>query len=501
MALAVVAGLGWACVDFSAAEEPATAPSDGGAEGGLEPAVERDVVVEIDWPTLPVLDPTKDTRAATLRISVVDANDEKRRAEKKVPSTERGPFTFPKLVTSSRVDARVEVVGADERLVGYGERRSWNVAEDRKIPLVARARVLYFASADREGIGSKNGQLRALGLAPQGLAEPGVDEPYAPLPSLDWPTGLHVTREGRWLVQTGTDAAGVGTVVAFETGNHQRAKSVSIPFQPGPAAPSGDGHRVVVAPGTKSNGTLFAIVDLDAGTSSTLASGLAGGVLIVTAIATSADETRVAAVGEYRQGGKAESYVFLYQAGAERIQSRNVSNVLQHARGVRFTPDGTSLVVAGSNDVNDWATGALVTFPANADGIGAPRGTIELAASKTRSSSIILDPSGNFAFVNNETKYGTGACCGEMRIVDLAMGKEVFVSGYTGNFADLEVVSAVRLPYEPRRVLGGQSDPGNNVHGPIVELAGGAKPVKVVVDASGDIGSLDRMATPFGTSL
>ena len=98
-------------------------------------------------------------------------------------------------------------------------------------------------------------------------------------------------------------------------------------------------------------------------------------------------------------------------------------------------------------------------------------------------------------------KFGAGACCGEMRIVDLAMGKEVFVSGYTGNSADFDVVSAVELPYEPRRVLGGQSDPGNDVHGPIVQLVGGARPVDVAVSSNGNIGSIDHLATPFGRSL
>lgn len=494
------AALALGCAKFSAAEGPTPTP-DASADGGGEVAVERDVVVVADWPTLSALDPTNDSRAATLRITIVDTNDTSRRAVKKLAATERGPFTFEKLVTSSKVDAKIEIVGSDERLVGYGERRSWDLAADTKVPVLARARVLYFGSGDRDGNGSRNGQLRALSLAPQSLAEPGIDEPYAPLPSLEEPTGLHITREGRWLVQTGTSSAGGGAVAAFETGNHQRAKSVTLPFVPGPAAPLGDGHRLLVAPSAKSNGTVFAMVDLDTGTASTLASGLAGGALVVTAIAASPDGMHVAAVGEYRQGGNAESYLFLHHAGAERFQSRSVSDVLRYARGVRFTPDGTSLVVAGSNDANDWATGALVTFPAGVEGIGAPKRTVTLAAAKTRASSVILDPTGNFAFVTNETRYGVGACCGEMRIVDLAMGKEVFVSGYAGNAADFEIVSAVQLPYEPRRVLGGQSDPGNDVHGPIVELTGGAKPVKVTVSADGDIGSVDHMATPFGTSL
>lgn len=494
-------GLVFGCAKFSAADGPTSPDGGDGGDGGDEAAIERDVVVVADWPTLTELDPTKDSRAATLRITVVDANDASRRAVKKLAATERGPYTFERFLTSSKVDATIEIVGSDDRLVGYGERRAWSLAADTKVPVLARARVLYFASGDREGVGTKNGQLRALSLAPQSLAEPGIDEPYAPLPSLEEPTGLHVTREGRWLVQTGTSSAGVGTVAAFETGNHQRASSVTLPFVPGPAAPIGDGHRLLVAPSAKSNGTVFAIVDLDTGTATTLASGLAGGALVVTAIATSPNGMYVAAVGEYRQGGSAESYLFLHHAGADRFQSRSVSDVLHEARGVRFTPDGASVVVAGSNVANDWATGALVTFPTSAEGFGAPKHTVTLEAAKTRSSSVILEPSGNFAFVTNETRYGAGACCGEMRIVDLAMAKEVFVSAYAGNSADFEIVSAVQLPYGPRRVLGGQSDPGNDVHGPIVELVGGAKPLKVTVRADGDIGSVDFMATPFGTSL
>ena len=77
------AALALGCAKFSAAEGPTPTP-DASADGGGEVAVERDVVVVADWPTLSALDPTNDSRAAILRITIVDTNDTSRRAVKKL---------------------------------------------------------------------------------------------------------------------------------------------------------------------------------------------------------------------------------------------------------------------------------------------------------------------------------------------------------------------------------------------------------------------------------
>ena len=125
---------------------------------------------------------------------------------------------------------------------------------------------------------------------------------------------------------------------------------------------------------------------------------------------------------------------------------------------------------------------------------------IDLAAELTRASSLIIDPAGTYAYVGNETSYtGDGqSCCGDLRVIDLASGREaaLFGSGATG--PEFDLTEAVRLPYGAHRVIAGQSDSGNNVHGAVVELVPNSPtPVAVIYIAqSGDIGSINALATP-----
>lgn len=60
----------------------------------------------------------------------------------------------------------------------------------------------------------------------------------------------------------------------------------------------------------------------------------------------------------------------------------------------------------------------------------------------------------------------------------------------------------MRFPYAPRRIFGGQSDNGNNVHGAFVDITDpGGAPVEVKYNQNGDIGSVAELATPVGKRL
>ena len=63
-----------------------------------------------------------------------------------------------------------------------------------------------------------------------------------------------------------------------------------------------------------------------------------------------------------------------------------------------------------------------------------------------------------------------------------------------------ELTRAVRLPYGPHRVIAGQTDNGNNVHQAFVELLPNTPtPMTISFTKFDDIGSIDGLATPFGT--
>ena len=494
----------WSCAKpYDAAVESSP---DAALEGDVaaESPKPRDFRVELGWPTVLALDPSRDPRATKMRVVVTDAADPSHKVEKNLASIETGPFDFPQFNTSSLIDVTVEIRGLDDRLLGYGERRRWNLAASATVPVAARQRLLYFTSLDRD-----DGQLRALGLSPSAMPEPAMDEPtLPPLSSLAEPSALYMTKDGLLLVQAGRTrsgggGAGSGAISVIETASHVGSKTIAVSFVPAKVAPLGDGHQLLAAPRAESRVTAFALVDVDSGASTDLASGLAGGSIDVSSMAASPDGTRAAAVGSYSQTIQSKPYVFFYDVGSGKVTSRDLSSALEIARGVRFTPDGKSLVVAGASAATDWGTGALLVFDVGPLGLSStPTKTIMLAANKTRPSTLILHPNGKHAYVGHEVKYAAPTCCGEMRIIDLDSGSEVYTGGLGAAGPDFDVISAVRLPYAPYRVFGGQSDQGNNVHGPVVEITlGGAAPVAVNVMATGDIGTIGDMATPFGTRL
>ena len=250
--------------------------------------------------------------------------------------------------------------------------------------------------------------------------------------------------------------------------------------------------------------TTFTVVDLDSGLATPVPTGLQGGGISISAMATSADGTRFAAVGTYASGMGDAPYVFTYDVGAPSMSSTPLATMVDEARGVRFMPDGKTLVIAGANDDSVWATGALLLFDVASGPLAQPKRTIALAAGVTRASSLVIDPAGKYAYVGNDTRfYGNDqSCCGDLRVIDLASGQEVALFSYAAMGPELELTEAIRLPYAPRRVLAGQSDNGNNVHGAFVELLQDSpRPVAVDYDQDTDIGSIDGMTTPFGTRL
>ena len=493
---------GIGCGSFGAADAPTTDGGPGVGDVVLEPPQPRDVRVEAGWPTLAGLDPAKDLRLSKILVVVTDATDSSRRVEKSFASTELGPYEFTQFNTSNVVDVTIELSEGSGRLLGYGERRGWNLSTSKTVPVAARKRLLYFTSADRD-----DGQLRTLDLAPAGEAEPRMKELDPPdFPSLSEPRALYVTTDGRLLVQAGQargGTAGAGQLTVFDTGTHALSKTITLKYRLSAAIPLGDGHRLLGAPARDAKAATFAITDIDSMMTTELATGLQGGAITIESITTSPDGARVAAVGSYADGNSDVPYAFTYDVGASTVSKRDLTGLVDVARGVRFMPDGKTLVVAGAKDDGDWATGALLFFDATAGALADPKRTIPLAKGLTRVSSLMIDPAGKYAYVGNETNYGAQpACCADLRIIDLESGAQVAVAAFGSSGPEFELLEGVRLPYGARRVVVGQSDPGNNVHGPFVELVPSSPtPVPIGHVSNGDIGSINGLATPFGTRL
>ena len=490
------------CGTFGEAEEPSAEGGEGGdAIVASEPPRPRSFVVAPGWPTVAKLDPTTDLRLAKILVTVTDAADATRTVQKSFGATEKGPYAFADFNTTNLVDVTIELDEGSGRILGYGERRRWNLATSETVPVATRKRLLYFTSGDRDG-----GQLRLFDLAPAAAAEPAMAEPAdSSLPSLKAPSALYVTTDGLLLVQAGQMGSDTGAaqVAVFETGTHLLSKTIPLKYPLASAVPLGDGHRFLGGPSGDATKTSFALVDIDTAATIELPSGLQGGAVSVSAMATSPDGTRVVAVGSYSDGKTDVPYVFTHDVGSPRVTSTDLSSLLEVARGARFMPDGRTFVVAGAKKEGEWATGALLLFGVTSGALAPPTRRIDLAAGLSRTSSLIIDPAGTYAYVGNETRYTSpGSCCGDLRVIDLASGKEAALFTYGASGPEFELTDAVRLPYGAHRVIAGQSDNGNNVHGPLVELLPSSpSPVAISYTADGDIGSMSAIATPFATKL
>lgn len=482
--LAIAAAAAASCSKFGA---EGSGPSDGGADGAVDdagPQIARDLSVVIDWPT-GELDPYSDARARDLFVTVVDATDASKTQTQKLDKT-RGPVAFPGFVSSRLVDVTVEVRGADDRLLSFGVRRAWDVGAQLAIPVAVRQRLLYFASFDR-GAGP-GGELRVLGLTPAD-PEPAMKESLPELASLRLPTGLYLSRDALLLVETGTHSAGdagIGTVRIFATATHQTLRDVPLPFSPAALAPLGDGHRAVVAPAGSSQFAGVAVADLDTNAVDILPIGSGGWIDAPDAAASPAGDL-VAIAGGHASSAKTDATLWLVDA-AKSLSTIDLSNDLDTATGVRFTPDGKTIVVAGKLAGN----GKLVTIDAFARTIA---GRLPIGV---RPASILMHPDGKHLFVDTEDD-GTA-------ILDLGTGSSVFKSPYSPDGGlEFEVVSGVSMPYPPFRIIGGQSDTGNNWQNPLSDFVdmsdGGAAPVFVPLQKNGDIGTAGWVSTPFGQPL
>ncbi len=476
-----------ACESFGT-NEPA-------ADGGVQPVASRDVRIEIDWPRLAALDPAADARASKLKVTITDATDASRRTERTATKTERGPFDFPGLSTSSRIDVVVELTGADGRLLGYGEARGWDLARSTTVSVAVRRRLLYFINADR---GPE--ELRVLDLAPASSGEPAIDEGPPELPTLTSATALYTTADGRLVVESGKSSTG-SAIAVFETSTHERTKVIDLPFLPEVIVPIGDGRKLLALPGEQATTPQLARVDVDSGAVEDITSGFQGGKLVVWSAAPSPDGARIVAAAEYQASpdGPGKPYLLVYDVAANGTTAVEVPDV-RVVSAVRYSPDGTSLLVAGYTrpSEEDVSTGALFTYGAVP---GTPQKKIVMAENVTRPSSLVIHPDAMRAYVSTATMYPAGGCCADLHVFDLRTDQEIASYPMSGNGPEYDFASALRLPYAPFRVLAGQSDAGNNVHGPIVELGRDAdRPVEVNVGAQG-IGTIRAMASPFARPL
>lgn len=490
------------CGSFGAAEEPSSEGGEGGdgIVASEQPRLRR-VVVAPNWPTVAELDPATDLRGAKILVTVTDATDATRTVQKSFGPTEKGPYAFADFNTTNLVDVTIELDESSGRILGYGERRRWNLATSDTVLVATRKRLLYFTSDDRDG-----GQLRVFDLAPAAAVEPGMAERAgSSLPSLKAPSALYVTTDGLLLVQAGRMGSGTGPaqVTVFETGTHLLSTTIALPYPLAGAVPLRDGHRLLGAPTRDAMKTSFALVDIDTAAVVDLPSGLQGGAVSVSAMATSPDGARFVAVGSYSNGQIDIPYVFTHDVGSPKVTATDLSSLLDVARGARFMPDGKTFVVAGAKNEGEWATGALLFFGVTSGALAPPTRRIDLAPGLSRSSSLIIDPAGTYAYVGNETRYtNPGSCCGDLRVIDLASRTEAALLPYGTSGPEFELTDAVRMPYGAHRVIAGQSDNGNNVHGAVLELLPNSpRPVAIPYTAAGDIGSMSAIATPFGTKL
>ena len=479
---------------------PDTAPPP--VDAPADDVVERTLTIDVDWPTVDPLDPLKDLRATKVRVSVKDAADPSRAAAPlAVDVANRGPYTVT-LRSSARVDVVADVVTASGQILGYGERRAFDVSQRTDVPVAVRRRILYFCSTDR---GAGPGQLRALGMTPPGAPEPAVDETIEALATLKLPTDLLITTDGVTLVEAGLDGSSKGALAVYATGSHVKRHEIPLAFHPAGLARLGDGTRVLAVPNKDVNADTFAIVDVETKQVTPIPAGPTGGAIDVQAVAGSPDGSRAAAVGSIPSGGGGPSaaVLFLFDASTSKVSTVDLAKLvppLANARGVRFARDGMSVIVAGALDAqNGWFTGKLMRFALD----GSVIETIDtMAAGQTNPNGLILHADGAHAYVSDETRYGGTTCCGDTWLFDIVNKTSKKIGPFGANGPEYELASALKVPYAPGYVFAGQTDNGNNVHNAIIDITDPLAPKTVPRQQNvGDIGTMNAIATPFGTPL
>lgn len=508
MSLIGVMGTLDACEPFTTGAAATSAVNDGGVGEGSEgddagvQLVPRDVRIIVDWPTVGTLDPRTDPRIREIRVNVGPTTSQTFAAGNSGPYAVAGAL----VPANGVVNVAIEIKGGDppERLIGFGARRKFQLDADGNIPVAVRKRIVYVTSRDRSP--NSGGELRALEGAPAGSQEPSMSEPssYPALTTLREPSALWITSDGLQLVQGGQQNASVaGAIAMFATGSHARDPAY-IPLQNVPIAisPLGeDGYEAVVAY-EELNRTSFDLVDLRQRTVTPLSTGIVGGEFSFSSAAPSSLDGRAAIVFTHRSATTTEKpYLVTVHPKTRQATLVALDPHMAGVRAVRFSADGKSIIVAGYRDAASWSTGVLAIFDA-ADPTTPPTKTLTFAPGMSRPTSLLIFGDGKSAFVSNETSYGMPVCCNEPRIIDLESGAETWTGQITSNGPSHELLTGLRFPYAPFRVIGGQSDNGNNTNGAMVELkAPNVAPAHLTIDGGRDFGSIHGLASPFATQL
>jgi hypothetical protein len=476
----------WGCDSFDegdVAPDDAGFVPDGGRDAGSSGTVDgapvdaapRDVTITPGWPDDGTLDPAKDPRLDSIRVTITDAADAARTAKIDAKSSELGPYTFSKFASSPLVDVVIELFAGDGRLLGYGEARRVDIASATTITVTVRKRLLYAALGD--GV---NQRVVAYDLAPQ-TAEPSFAVPAIEVVTMPYAGAVAVSPDGKFLSIAHKPAGGGGGVAVYSTSNHQSQYVVAIPFAPWRMVPVGAGPDVLVLPGSSSNTAALARVNVVTREVKAVKSGFLGGSIVVEGAVVTADGRKAYLAANHLASpfGVSKAYLCEIDLVANDAKDPVVITEMSTVSSLRFSHDEDELFVVGTAVSGG---GIVMTFDLNR---ATP--TTQAGPLGTNAISIFVHPEGRRVFVSTDGPFH----------VYNEVWSQVSMHPIDGGPV-YQLASAVRLPYAPFRVLAGQTNAGNDTNGSIVELtADGDAPASVlpVTDVNGTLFSL---ATPFG---
>lgn len=469
------------------------ASADGGALDGAGPVERRELAIVPEWPTEAPLDPSLDPRVASFRLVLTDLADARRTLTQELATKPEGPVRVS-FEASSRVEAKLLVVGNDGRVVGLGVARL-DLAAPGPHPLPTRRRLLYVAEADR------GPSVRVIDLADPDVAE-GAFGRGTSLVAPEHFAGLLLTDDARRLVVANARAGGggpaSGELVVVDTASHAITRH-PLDTVPGALAPL-DATHVLVAPGDDAPDVALRVVDVGTGAAEPVPAGVQGGTLVVKDASRSPDGARVVLAGAYRATSRERPTLVVFDVAARTSRIVDVGGLLDGLGTARFVPGSRELVVVGWRGNGTDSVGQVLVFD---ERIGAPVRQLALPAPAAQPASVFVHPDGRHAFVTTDQIYAPGACCGGVRVVELAGPSQVFAHGMQANFPEWELDSALVLPDvgQGAHVLGGASDHGNNAHGPFADLDQPASGLIETARPQDDYGSLPFLATPFGSPL
>ena len=494
MRQALLAVLVLGCSTFST--DP-NAPGGSGSSGGVP--VTRNLRVTVDWPTKGVLDPLADPRAAEIHLVVSDAADPTKRGEQTFDKTNRGPFDVTGFTSGDRVDVVVEILAAgSKRLVGYAEARRSDVTRTTEIAVAARKRVLYVINADR---GPE--QISVIDLAPPDHAELGMELLTGANDIADVPNAqdLVLTADARLLAVAGSTTSTDGDLTLYSTSTDDVTKTIPIGMWASRLVTL-DGHEVLAFPRAEAKSDSFVRVNLDTGKTTPIGSGLMGGTVDVWSAIIAPDGKRVVAAGSYSTSSvQAKAFLFVHDIDAGTTTAVEVPGN-DAATGARFTPDGKKLVVvAFSCENGGTCSGTLFLDDGTSTSV---EGTAPLGdPGKAKPIGVVVSPDGRRAFVSTDPIYQmTDSCCGDFYTVNIPDARVAATFPPIAPSLEYQIGSALLLPYgNPRRAIAGMTDPGNDLHGAIVELVDSDRPAEITERDLPAFGTVRAMATPFGSPL